>query len=424
MFQKISYTVSTIIFTLAVLHSFFVDKIEYLSHHSNKNSIARKFFHLMAEVELVFIFWSGVLIFFLMLTEGRELTVNHLKSLNLKDAFFVFIIMLFASSRPVILMAEKNILRLAKRLPFNQKFSLYFICLIIGPILGSLITEPAAMAVSASILLEFIYSDPKSSSAFKYATLSLLFVNISIGGSLTHFAAPAVVVVAEKWGWGSQKMFLNFGYKSIMAILCSTIIYGYYFKNEFKNKIMFNFNNEKISNYINFFSLLVIVLSVIFAQHVWVLLGLLILFLIVNFTYKKSNLEIKFKASLFVGLFLVGLIYLGSFQYYWINFLLLKLSDFTLNIGAIILTSISDNALITYLGSLTNISESAKYYLLSGALTGGGLTIIANAPNPIGIEILKSNFGVDGIKPLQLFIWAIIPTFVAFICFYFLPNLN
>ena len=49
-------------------------------------------------------------------------------------------------------------------------------------------------------------------------------------------------------------------------------------------------------------------------------------------------------------------------------------------------------------------------------MTGGGLTVIANAPNPAGQAILGKYFK-EGISALQLFLWAALPTFIIF-CLY------
>jgi Na+/H+ antiporter NhaD/arsenite permease-like protein len=89
--------------------------------------------------------------------------------------------------------------------------------------------------------------------------------------------------------------------------------------------------------------------------------------------------------------------------------------------GATALTGITDNAALTYLGSLVELTESAKYFLVAGAVTGGGLTVIANAPNPAGYGILKDSFGADGISPLGLLKGALFPTLVAILCFELLP---
>ena len=49
-------------------------------------------------------------------------------------------------------------------------------------------------------------------------------VNISIGGTLTHFAAPPVLMVAAKWNWDMAFMFEHFGWRAAAASGVSTII--------------------------------------------------------------------------------------------------------------------------------------------------------------------------------------------------------
>ena len=54
---------------------------------------------------------------------------------------------------------------------------------------------------------------------------------------------------------------------------------------------------------------------------------------------------------------------------------------------------------------------------MAGAVTGGGLTIIANAPNPAGAAILKGQFADETIHPLGLLAAALPPTLVAALLF-------
>ena len=90
--------------------------------------------------------------------------------------------------------------------------------------------------------------------------------------------------------------------------------------------------------------------------------------------------------------------------------------------GATALTAITDNAALTYLGSLVEgLSDEFKYALVAGAVTGGGLTVIANAPNPAGFSILRVRFDEESISPIGLLLAALAPTAVAIVCFWFLP---
>lgn len=123
-----------------------------------------------------------------------------------------------------------------------------------------------------------------------------------------------------------------------------------------------------------------------------------------------------------VGFFLAGLVIHGGVQGWWIAPIIQNLSDQALMLGATILTGFNDNAAITYLASqVDGISFTAKHAVVAGAVTGGGLTVIANAPNPAGQSIL-SRFFKDGVSPLYLFLAALVPTIVVYLCFVFLPN--
>jgi Na+/H+ antiporter NhaD/arsenite permease-like protein len=129
------------------------------------------------------------------------------------------------------------------------------------------------------------------------------------------------------------------------------------------------------------------------------------------------------REGLLVGFFLAGLVTLGGLQEYWLRPLISNLGGSTLYFGAIALTAVTDNAALTYLGSLVKgISPDLQYALVAGAVTGGGLTVIANAPNPAGVGILQSAkvFESQGISPLGLFLGALLPTLIAIISFWFI----
>jgi len=133
--------------------------------------------------------------------------------------------------------------------------------------------------------------------------------------------------------------------------------------------------------------------------------------------------NLKLREGLLVGFFLAGLVTLGSLQSWWLQPLIAGMDGVTLFLGATGLTAITDNAALTYLGSLVeSITPDLKYALVAGAVTGGGLTVIANAPNPAGVGILQNSaaFRGEGISPLGLFLGALGPTLVALLCFWFI----
>jgi predicted cation transporter len=424
MFDQKIYYLSTACFLLAICHTFFTSKIEVFSHRFVSDSAPKKLFHYLAEVEVVFGLWSLIFFVLLFCFTGLEKTLAHFETLNFNEAKFVTVIMLIASTKPIIQFAEAMILKISKLLPFQKKMSFYLTTLIIGPILGSFITEPAAMTVTSLILLDVFYKDKTHSESFRYATLALLFVNISVGGTLTHFAAPPVVMVASKWNWGLLYMLEHFGYKSLLAVIVSTSMYAFLFRKELNQNLTFEKNHQKIPLWITIAHFLFLLFTVIFSHHGDLLIGMFVFYLSLFAITMRYQDRLKIESAVLVGFFLAGLVYLGNFQAYWISEFFKTFSGHSLNIGATVLTSITDNALITYLGTLAPLSESSKYFLLAGAVTGGGLTVIANAPNPVGFGILRDSFGEKGIGPLSLLLWALIPTIISSLCFLFLPNLN
>ncbi len=420
--------IGTLLFALAVMHTFVATKFEAMAHKYPEGSMMENIFHFLGEVEAIFGIWAGLFIAafiglegFTVYDESHRLiggAIHYLESINYTEPAFVFVIMCMAGTRPVIVFAEKCIMAVAKVIPLPEKISFYISALIIGPLLGSFITEPAAMTVTALILLDYFFSG-KMSTKFKYATLGLLFVNISIGGTLTHFAAPPVLMVAAKWHWGIGHMISNFGYKAAISILICTIGTAMIFKKELAGKLHIKQKHDNYmepSLWITIVHLVFLALVVYTAHHMVFFMGLFLFFLGFTTVTQEYQDNIKLKESLLVGFFLGGLVTLGNMQAWWLQEILVKLGDLTLFLGATGLTAITDNAALTYLGSLVELSDSAKYNLVAGAVAGGGLTVIANAPNPAGYGILKGSFK-GGINPLKLLMGAAIPTVVACLCF-------
>jgi predicted cation transporter len=422
--------VATTMFACAVTHTFLVKRFQHIAHSYPKGSIGENFFHFLGEVEAVFGIWAAffLVIFGFLGGFGNMITdLENPANVNFTEPAFVFVIMAMAATRPVIKFAEQIIVAFSKVIPLNGKMSFYMSALILGPILGSFITEPAAMTVTALILQKNFYSMGMSKK-FKYATLGLLFVNVSIGGTLSHFAAPPVLMVAGKWGWGLTHMIGNFGFKAVIAIFISTIAYAFHFKKELEGD--FSLRKEDTTKlhptwWITLTHIFFLALVVLTAHHTVIFMGIFLFFLgFVTVTQEYQDERVQLKESLLVGFFLGGLVILGSFQKWWLQPVLSSLSTVPLYLGSTGLTAITDNAALTYLGSLVELSEEAKYFLVAGAVTGGGLTVIANAPNPAGFGILKGDFGEEGISPLGLLTAALIPTIVSLILFYFIPSIN
>jgi len=260
---------------------------------------------------------------------------------------------------------------------------------------------------------------------FMYITLGVLFVNVSIGGTLTPFAAPPVVMVAEKWGWNTATMMTVFGWKAAVAVLVNAAGAAYIFRAHLKDLPPLSPGLSKlevplwiIAAYVGFLTVVVI-----FSHHAAVFVGVFLFFLGFSEAYKRYRGRLMLREGLLVAFFLAGLVTLGGWQKWWLEALLVDMSPSLLFVGATLLTAITDNAALTYLGSLVEgVSDQFKYSLVAGAVTGGGLTVIANAPNPAGFAILKGCFEDGAISPLGLLAAAAVPTLVAAAAFQLLPG--
>ncbi len=347
--------------------------------------------------------------------------VVYIEGLNFTEPKFVLVIMVVAATRPVVALAEKLISLVARLIPAREGVAFYIAALIFGPLLGSFITEPAAMTLLA-LMLKRRYFDRGISRKLAYATLGLLFVNVSIGGTLTHFAAPPVLMVAAKWNWDMAFMFEHFGWRAACACAVSTAMVAGIFWKELSGLEVDQDKGRRIPAWLTAAHLVFLALVVGFAHYPDVFFGILMLFLGLVTATREHQDDLKLREGLLVGFFLAGLVTLGSLQSYWLKPLIESLNGSALFFGATGLTAITDNAALTYLGSLVEgLSDELKYALVAGAVAGGGLTVIANAPNPAGVGILQDAkvFEDEGISPLGLFLGALMPTLVAIVFFWF-----
>src|SRR5690606_37415165 len=125
-----------------------------------------------------------------------------------------------------------------------------------------------------------------------------------------------------------------------------------------------------------------------FAHHPGGLMGAFLLFLGLANAPRRNQARLILREGVPVAFFLAGLVVLGGKQQWWLEPLLMSMSSDAVFFGAAALTAVTDNAALTYLGSLVEgLSDEFKYMLVAGAVAGGGLTVIANAPNPAGMSI-------------------------------------
>lgn len=527
--------VASLIFLAAIIHTFLSSKFLYYAHkwkaeHQKKieageesessTHIISEIFHFLGEVEVVFGLWAVALTGAIMVFYDWDTFVGYVSGVNYTEPIFVVVIMTLASSRPILKLSENFMSRIAA--VFKGTLAAWWLTIMtMGPLLGSFITEPAAMTISAMLLAGKFY-ELNPSNKFKYATIALLFVNISVGGTLTHFAAPPVLMVAAPWHWDLMFMFTTFGWKAVIGILISNGIVFMVFKkevarlekkfslsqlkSELKEKHIHSeflkqdlkkaekrigddlqeelyrikhtlkestlvasteldeddfdlleetFEQEfeelkiqqmsvsvpgllprdkrpKLSDpnwdsrggdvprWIMLVHVAFMVWTIINAHHPAIFVSGMLFFIgFSHVTWPFQN-TINLKSPMLVGFFLGGLVIHGGLQGWWIAPVLGSLGELPLMISATILTAFNDNAAITYLSTLVpGFTDSLKYAVVAGAVTGGGLTVIANAPNPAGQSLLKGYFD-NGISPLHLMAYALLPTLIMGLCFLFL----
>ena len=458
--------IASLIFLIAILHTFMANKLTAKAHQIHEEHDERmkaagaseeeikhdipfkaELFHFLGEVEVIFGIWVIALLF---------LTIGFFDWTTFKnymvydrvfiEPMFVVVIMAIASTRPVVKFAEQ-LLGLAAGIGGHSKAAWWFSILLIAPLLGSFITEPAAMTIAALLLANQFYKH-KPSSGFAYATIGLLFVNISVGGTLTHFAAPPVLMVAAPWNWDMGFMAGNFGWKAALGIIISNVLYFIVFRGQFAKmgkqveldstddfgtpevqtlkpgqmsheefESMWAERETPIPWWVTFIHLCFLAWTVFNAHYpVMFISGFLFFLGFMSLSGTHQN-KVELKGPILVGFFLGGLIIHGGLQAWWIAPVLGSLAELPLMLTATILTAVNDNAAITYLATLVpNLAEASKYAVVAGAVTGGGLTVIANAPNPAGQSIL-GRFFEHGVNPLKLLLGALVPTIIMGICF-------
>lgn len=399
------------IFVMALAHTFSAKQFERLSHRFPRHS---GLFHLLGEVEVVFGFWAIVLILAMALMQGGPQALAYAESRNYTEPLFVFVVMVVAASRPVLRAVVWAVDGLARRLPMPATTASAWLGLAAVPLLGSLITEPAAMTIAALMLAPQVFR-PQVPERVKYFALGVLFVNISIGGTLTSYAAPPVLMVAATWQWDSAFMLAQFGWKAAIAVLVNATIATLVLRKHLSVQATpEEMQQAPVPLPVVLVHLTLLAGVVLLAHHPVAFLGLFLLFLGFTHAYERHQSPLILKEALLVAFFLAGLVVLGGMQAWWLQPIVSQLEPLALFFGALGLTAVTDNAALTYLGSLiTNISSESKYMLVAGAVAGGGLTVIANAPNPAGVALLKRGFEDESIGAGGLFLGALGPTAIA-----------
>ncbi len=410
---------AAIVFAIALLHTFSAPIFLRLAHRSKRHG---GLLHLLGEVEVVFGFWAAILLILMALAASGSTALAYAESRNYTEPAFVFVVMVIAASLPVLTVVMRLVERVARVLPVQDQTAKAWLCLALVPLAGSLVTEPAAMTIAAMMLAPQVFHRDMPE-RLKYLALGVLFVNISIGGTLTSYAAPPVLMVASTWGWDSAFMFTTFGWKAALAVLVNATLVTLLLRPYLRSGDVLSARKaaapmSPVVIAVHLFFLAAVVFT---AHHPIIFLALFLFFIGYTQAYKASQSPLIIKEALLVGFFLAGLVVLGGMQQWWLQPIVSGLEPNVLFVGALALTAITDNAALTYLGSLIEgISDQAQYMLVAGAVAGGGLTVIANAPNPAGVALLRGGFANGAVGMLGLLSGALVPTAIAAAFLFFL----
>lgn len=434
--------VASALFLLAVCHTFLAPKflgisrryehqLRDLPEDRDRETLRRRdrlrfratLFHFFGEVEAVFGLWLIPLGAAIVAFKGWDTMVSYFNRASYGEPIFVFVVMVIAGSKPILQLAE-NCLSGVAALGGRTPAAWWFAILTVGPLLGSFITEPAAMTICALLLLRRFYR-LEPSLRLRYATLGLLFVNVSVGGTLTHFAAPPIVMVAGVWGWDLSHMVVHFGWKAAAGILAANGLFFGVFRKELcglRSAGEAEEDREPVPPFVTAAHVLAIAWTVLNAHSSALMLIGLLFFLAFVVATDRHQTAVNLRSPMLVGFFLAALVIHGGCQQWWIAPVLGSLGRWPLMLGATALTAFNDNAAITYLATLVpGFTADLKFAVVAGAVAGGGLTVIANAPNPAGQSILQGAFGAGGIKPLGLFLAALGPTVIVGAALMLLP---
>jgi len=534
--------IATLIFILAIVHTFMASKFLAIAHkweeaHEEKIKagqiepyeihLGARLFHFFGEVEVIFGLWAVALaVAIIGFYDWGTLVYYVSHKVNFSEAMFIVVIMTLASTRPILRLAETAIRKIAGLLGGTLSAQ-WLTTMTVGPLLGSLITEPAAITLCALVLGRILY-ELEPNDGFKYATVGLLFVNISVGGTLTNFAAPPVLMVAVPWEWSTGHMLVNYGWKAVVAILISNALYFFVFRKELlrlekkftlvrlkgeiqekflkhrdmnarfreilltvdnklqtegrvkkevdaveaevkgrlEERLIKELSSEKVDEdlvrqafderfqeiklralredlprllspeergpfhdpdwdrrddpvpaWVTIVHLIFMVWTIVTAHYPPLFIAGMLFFLGFSIVTEPYQNRISLKPALLVGFFLGGLVFHGGVQAWWIAPILGSLPEIPLMIGATALTAFNDNAAITFLATLVpGFTDNLKHAVVAGAITGGGLTIIANAPNPAAVSILKKYF-TNGISAGGLLRAALMPTAIMLLIF-------
>jgi len=423
-----------VIFLLAITHTLLAHHFTSMAKktarkHRGEVSILAEILYFLGEIEVVFALWVIPLVIVVTIFFGFGEMVEYLNSRIYVEPFFIVVVMSIASSRPIIKLAESGVKRIGRF--FNDSVQSWWVLILtVGPIFGSILTEAAAMTIAALLLKQKMYSR-RPTKRLAYGTMGLMFVNFSVCGVLTNFAAPPAITLSRCWNWTAGDFFSQFGARVILGIIFVNLLYFTLFRKDFRKLKHQSHKAEEteeadahkgpVPAWITVTHLAFLGWTISMAHYVPIFLGSYLLYLGFHQATRMHQYRLNLKRPLMVGLFLAGLVIHGGFQGWWIDPLIGDLGFGAMMLTGTVLTAFNENTTVAYLACLLDdLQPKIQYALASGLVAGGGLTIMAHAPNPAGQALLRPFFK-GGISPWNLFLSALTPTLIFLGIFYFFP---
>lgn len=360
--------------------------------------------------ESAMVMWATVLLGVQWWGSGSTGVIKYVSRLHLIEPIYVATILIVCSTPSLIRSIRWTIFSVAHRLPVNTPMTFFVLAIVLGSLSGSIITEPAAMTLMCTIIGDTFLTSTRSD-PFKYAVLGLILVSVSIGGALTPFSAPPIVMVATAWGWTLPVILRNFALPVIVSIVASTVIITMIFRRELTTPVAIVSRPRRPDWIVSTIAMTLLVATLIVRHSLPSLLAILLIATGVIMVTSRRVAIAAVESGVWVGLFLVGVIILGGLQTWWVAPIIRSLPPSQLFMASIVVSAVADNAALAYLGTLVpDICRIKQLAIVGGAVCGGGLTVIANAPNPIAFRLLAPAFGSNGINPVKLALAAVGPT--------------
>ena len=392
--------------------------------HLTKETFFAHLFYFFGEVEVVYGFWCFLLFSVAASWHGVQPVLKYIASYDYNEAFFVAVALATASTYPIMRFADKSLSRLAD-LGGGTPLAWWVLLLTFGPLLGALLKETVAMTILAVLLTKHFFSC-RPSKSLAYATLALLFTNISVAGILTTFASSSIVMVANSWKWNTVYLLQTFGWKVVAGIVVSNGLYFWLFHKELRSLKLLKKElkgQPEVPFWVTAVHLLFLAWIALNSANPIILIPSFILFIGFYQATAPYQVFMNLREPLFVGFFLASLIVLSDMQFWWIEPVVERLDETGLYFASLLISAFTHNSSAALLYShLPNLNEHVKVLLMSASMAAGGLTIMANGPNIVAYSLLEESFDHE-MSFTKLFIAAFLPTLIMSFSFSYFKNM-